>query len=199
MASAAAPLFHPKLRAPKRDQNAPKTWTLIDAVDGQPAPGSEGKIKLVAKPKPPAAEGPPGSTISPLEFLLNVMSDRAAPPDLRIKAARIAAPYRHTRPTTVEPVIDSDTVTTDEYGFVVGQALARKLRDLVIKERVAFYNHGTLKDGRGIRGEIVELCKLIPDCPSGYGKDHAAADNNRLDEYCIERIEQRESLRLSAE
>jgi hypothetical protein len=199
MAAAAAPLFHAKLKAPKRDQNAPKTWTLIDAIDGQPGPGSKGRIKLVAKPKPPAADGPPGSTMSPLEFLLNVMSDPAAPPNLRIKVARIAAPYRHRRPTTAEPVIDSDTVTTDQYGFVVEQAFARRLRDLVIKERVSFYNHGKLKDGRGIRGEIDELCKLLPECPSGYGKDQAAADERRLDEYCIERIVQKETLRLSAE
>jgi hypothetical protein len=199
MAAAAAPLFHAKLKAPKRDPHAPKTWTLIDAVDGQPGPGSNGKIKLVAKPKPPAADVTPGSTISPLEFLLEVMSDPATPPDLRIKAARIAAPYMHRRPTTIEPVIESDKVTTDEYGFVVEQAFARKLRDLVIKERVSFYNYGKLKDGRGIRGEIDELCELLPDCPSGYGKDQAAADEHRLDEYCIERIVQKETLRLSAE
>jgi hypothetical protein len=102
MAAAAAPLFHAKLKAPKRDQNAPKTWTLIDAIDGQPGLGSEGKIKLVAKPKPPAADGTPGSSISPLEFLLNVMNDPATPPDLRIKAARIPSRAAHDKLMGVE-------------------------------------------------------------------------------------------------
>jgi hypothetical protein len=199
MAAAAAPLFHPKLKTPKRDPHAPKTWTLIDAIDGQPGPGSKGKIKLAAKPKAPAADGPPGSTISPLEFLLEVMSDPAAPPDLRIKAARIAAPYRHRRPTTAEPVIDRDTVTTDDYGFVVEQAFARGLRDLVIKERVALFNYATAATIRPLRRQINELCKMLPECPSGYGADQASSDAGRLDEYCIERIGEKESLRLSPE
>ena len=199
MAAVAAPLFHAKLKAPKRDPHAPKTWTLIDAIDGQPGPGCRGEIKLVAKPKPPAADGTFSLTITPLEFLLNVMSDPALPAELRIKAARVAAPYRHTRPTPAEPVIDSDTITTDEYGFVVEQAFARRLRDLVIKERVAFYNHGTIQEGRGIRGAINELCKMLPECPSGYGAYQARLDASRLDEYCIERIGENVSLRLSAE
>jgi hypothetical protein len=199
MAAAAAPLFHAKLKAPKRDQNAPRTWWLIEDNDGQSGPGGKGKIKLAAKPKPPGAEGTPGSTISPLEFLLKVMSDPATPPDLRIKAARIAAPYRHTRPTTVEPVVDSDTVTTDEYGFVVEQAFAKQLRDLVIRERVALYNYATAPTIRPLRRQINELCKMLPDCPSGYGADQARSDAYHLDEYCIERIVQKEPLRLSAE
>jgi hypothetical protein len=200
MAAAAMPLFHAKPKSPRRNQNGgTKTWTLIDDIHGRSEPDcNESKIKLVSKPKPPAAEGA-GSSISPLEFLLSVMNDPATPPNLRIKAARIAAPYRHERPTPAEPVIDSNMVTTDEYGFVVEQAFARKLRDLVIKERVSFYNYGTVKEGRGIRGEIDELCKILPDCPSGYGEDQAGRDAGRLDEYCIERIVQRESLRLSAE
>jgi hypothetical protein len=199
MAAAAAPHFHAKLKAPKLDPHAPKTWTLIDAIDGQPGPDSEGKIKLVAKPKPPAADGTPGLTITPLEFLLNVMRDPALPAEQRIKAARVAAPYRHTRPTTAEPVIDSDTVTTDEYGFVVEQAFARQLRDLVIKERVALYNYATGEVIRPLRRQINELCKMLPECPSGYGADQAKLDANRLDEYCIERIGENVSLRLSAE
>ena len=199
MAAAAAPLFHPKLKAPRRDQNAPKTWTLIDAIDGQAGSGSKGKIKLVAKPKPPAADGTAGSTISPLEFLLNVMGDPATPPDLRIKAARIAAPYRHSKPTIAEPVIDGDAVTTDEYGFVVEQAFARQLRDLVIKERVSLYNYATRTNIRPIRRRINELCKILPACPLGYGADQARSDAYRLDEYCIERIGEKVSLILSAE
>jgi hypothetical protein len=79
MAAAAAPHFHAKLKAPKLDPHAPKTWTLIDAIDGQPGSGSKGAIKLVAKPKPPADGGALDSTITPLEFLLNVMSDPAIP------------------------------------------------------------------------------------------------------------------------
>jgi hypothetical protein len=196
MAAAALPVFHAKPKAPRRVQHAGKqTWTLFEDVDGRVGPGGDkGKIKLVAKPKPSASDGAPGSTISPLEFLLNVMSDPATLPELRIKAARIAAPYWHKRPTTVEPVIDGDSVTTDEYGFVVEQAFAKKLRDLVIKECVSFYNR---THERRIRDEIDELCKLLPDCPSGY--DQAGADADRLEEYRIQRLEQRESLRLSAE
>ena len=71
----------------------------------------------------------------------------------------------------MEPVVDNDTVTTDEYGFVVEQAFAKQLRDLVIRERVALYNYATAATIRPLRRQINELCKMLPECPSGYGAD----------------------------
>src|SRR5580704_18373404 len=100
IAATAAPLFHAKPKA------------IVGNGRSEPKRG-EDEIELVAKPRPDGESS--GAGVSPLEFLQSVMTDPATPPQLRIRAARISAPFRHGKP--IEPVADTaDMISKDKFG-----------------------------------------------------------------------------------
>ena len=73
-----------------------------------------------------AAEQPgenDGADLSPLQFLLQVMNDPDATPKQRIKAARVAARYKHV------PVAPDKQPAVDEYGFAISRTLAKAIKD----------------------------------------------------------------------
>lgn len=198
-AAAALPFFHAKPKTTRQIRDAGnQTWTLVaNAEDRISGPACRGPgIELFAKPKPKAVGGAPDPVVSPLQFLLNVMADPATPPHLRIRAARLAAPYRHARASgDVSAGPKNNIITTDEYGFQVDQASARELRDLVLRQYILAYHHRG--EASGLQYPIEKLCKLLPSCPPGYGGKEAYSDKSRVLGYCAERILQKAPLNLS--
>jgi hypothetical protein len=128
-----------------------------------------------------------GDDLSPLDYLLSVMNDAGAMPELRIKAARIAAPYLHSPP----PPDKMEIVIEDPYGFDFDPAVARALRDAELKVEV-MYATRHLRPGDHVRHaeeerevdlRIAELAKMLPKRhPPGYTRLQAMADRKRIDE-----------------
>ena len=126
-----------------------------------------------------------GDDLSPLDYLLTVMNDAGAMPELQIKAARIAAPYLHSPP----PPDKMEIVIEDPYGFDFDPAVARALRDAELKVEV-MYATRHLRPGedhnqkeREVRDRIHELIGMLPKRhPPGYTRLQAMADRKRIDE-----------------
>lgn len=180
VAATAAPLFHAKPKAV--------------AGNGRSEPKrGEDEIELVVKPRP--EEGASDAGVSPLEFLLSVMTDPTTPPQLRIKAARVAAPFRHGKP--IGPVAGTaEMISKDKYGFVVDQGFARELRDLVVVQwRTWCYR----KEDEDLNRQVLELRKKLPRPPPSYGDGQAMGDKFRMVEYWANRLTQKHQLELSAE
>jgi hypothetical protein len=67
--------------------------------------------------------GDNGVDLTPLQFMLSVMQDADATPKLRIKAARVAARYKHA-------AVPSDKLAAvDEYGFAISRTLANAIKE----------------------------------------------------------------------
>jgi hypothetical protein len=128
---------------------------------------------LAAKPN-----GGEGADQRPLDFLLGVMADSAASPRQRVKAAAVAARYKHAYANT--PEAPSLLVVEDEFGFTVDPELARAERDDRLRERRLGGAAGKpeLEQIRKRREERVALVKF----PEGYTYGHRAADRQRLQE-----------------
>jgi hypothetical protein len=180
IAATAAPLFHAKPKAV--------------AGNGRPEPKrAEDEIELVVKPR--LEEGAFDAGVSPLELLQSVMTDPATPPQLRIRAARIAAPFRHGKP--IEPVADTvEMISKDKYGFVVDQGFAKKLRDLVVAQWRTWYS---MKEDEDINRQLSELRKKLPRPPLSYRDGQAMGDKFRMINYWADRLTQKHQLKLSAE
>jgi hypothetical protein len=73
------------------------------------------------------------------------MRDPDAPVHLRTKAARIAAPFVHSKPASRKP----DLIIKDPYGFEIDPAAARELRD-------AYRSYWPL---------VINMSKYLPDKP----------------------------------
>jgi hypothetical protein len=180
IAATAAPLFHAKPKAiAGNDRSGPKR--------------GEDEIELVVKPRP--EEGASDAGLSPLEFLQSVMTDPATPPQLRIRAARISAPFRHGKP--IEPVADTaDMISKDKFGFVVDQRLARELRDLVVAQWWTRYRR---KEDEDLNRQVSELRNKLPRPPPSYGGEQAMGDKFRMVQYWADRVTQKHQVKLSAE
>ena len=168
IAATAAPLFHAKPKPAKEGQRAGR--------EGEPGElqSMVTNVKIALLPKSAPGENLGAEVVSPLEFLQHVMTDPATPPQLRIRSARIAAPFRHGKP--IEPVLNTgDMISKDEYGFEVEQRFARKLRELVVAQWRTWYFRNNDEDGE------------------------AGGDRYRMLEYCADRISLRPELKLSAE
>ncbi len=119
MAAAAAPLVHP------RPKSLPKIWVTRFRADIT-IRRTEAKLN----PPGPAAAG--GVDLTPLDFLLGVMNDPEAKPQQRIKAARVAARYKHAQADAGEMLI----VLEDKFGFKIDPALAKSIRDDAVREEL---------------------------------------------------------------
>jgi hypothetical protein len=180
MAATAAPLFHAKPKAVAGNGRSERKR-------------GEDEIELVAKPR--SDEGASEEGISPLEFLQSVMTDPTTPPQLRIRAARIAAPFKHGKP--IEPAADTaEVISKDKYGFEVDQGFARKLRDLVIAQWRTWYSQ---KEDEDLNSRVSELRKKLPRPPMSYGDAQATGDKFRMIEFFADRLTQKHQVKLSAE
>ena len=125
-----------------------------------------------------------GADLSPLDYLLSVMNDADAKPQLRIKAARIAAPYFHAHPMTAKRI-----VIDDPFGFNFDPELARELRDeevncsmkMLVTE---FHTYSGSPEAREAYARIYELKQMLPKHrPPGYTLLHARNDWDRTEEF----------------
>ena len=98
-------------------------------------------------------------TITPLQFLLDVMRDPKAPTDLRIRVARAAAPLVHGKPGIASPGVGKAGAID---GFNIDIEEAKALRD--IKHRLAVFlrkRYGPSENGGPLTdAEIVEETEL---------------------------------------
>jgi hypothetical protein len=154
MASAAAPLVHARPKVSGRTRPHPmemraRRRTPVSPSAGEPAfsspprelvssaPGdadissrAENGIRSMAKAGTSLTiAGPPPSRgrEDPLDFLLAVMHDPEAAPRHRVRAARIAAPYKHKPPEASRHLVE------DEFGFKIDPVMARAIRDIAAK------------------------------------------------------------------
>lgn len=177
----------PYVHSKRQDRVPPRAGKYGDGSNGVNAgagSNSDARVKVIAvQPEQPTpAEG---QDLTPLGFLLGVMKDSGAPPHLRIKVARIVAPYVHPKRGRSLP-IERDLVVDDQYGFIVDRAEAKALLDDGKElERLPTTWHQNKRPGgcgeqRGeILARIADRTKSL-QCPPGYGWEDQAKDNERL-------------------
>ena len=89
--------------------------------------------------------------ISPEDFLLSVMRDPGAPVELRLQAARIAAPLVHPKPNSVDAAAASaDPVPAN----CVDVVTAKALRDDIFRRRSAVRGRSSDVDGDRARAPL---------------------------------------------
>ena len=161
MAVAGAPFVHAKPQAlPRVRTNAMDTSPIKSSPDFT-QPKMEEELK--------AAEQP-GADLSSLRFLLQVMNDPDATPRQRIKAARVAARYKHLpAPPDIQPAVD-------EYGFAISLEFANAIK----KDWLALEGLGVSSKEAPRRAEILARQAKRDEflrCPAGYSPE---ADEKRL-------------------
>jgi len=133
MAKSAAPFVHVRCSdkivnrsKPRSERSSPMPpWWIGPRVVFRLSslPSNSSAQKMEARLNAGAAED--GADLSPLDYLLSVMTDAGAKPQLRIKAARIAAPYHHS-PALADP--DQQSLLIDDpFGF--DPAVSAEIRD----------------------------------------------------------------------
>lgn len=176
VATSAAFLVHPRPRASQRSQPHPMEMRRRRLVvpDGEkpPAPsGEESAIPSKAKSETctivPGPEGRSSDDLSPLDFLLAVMRDPEAAPQQRVRAAQVAARYKHRPPE--KPV----TPVEDEFGFKIDPEVAKAVWD--IRREPGFRD--SQKRDIWVREHIEGI-----ECPDGYNGHALEKDKKRLSE-----------------
>jgi hypothetical protein len=194
MAAAAAPLVHPR----------PKSFPKI-RVDRFRTDFTVRRME--AKLTPPGPEAAGDANLTPLDYLLRVMNDPEAKPQQRIKAARVAARYKHAQADAEEVPI----ILEDEFGFKIDPALARAIRDDEVRQRLLYAegvhirlleNFQGTPEGKAYKRELAEIAarrieywkalKAV-ERPAGYTLVEAEKDEERLDEF-LKRRRYREKL-----
>jgi hypothetical protein len=194
MAAAAAPLVHVRPRASRRSRPHPmemraraRRLRLVDASAGQPpAPsGEESAIPSRAQGEAyltvAAPERSSGGDFCPLDFLLCVMRDAEAAPRQRVRAARVAARYKH------RPPEGSVNLVEDEFGFKIDPVVAKAVREIKAQRdalspaRWSKPPPADIKKSEGLLGRLREQIETI-DCPDGYGGLDLDNDETRVAE-----------------
>ena len=129
LAAKAAPFVHAR-PAPVRTSDDLKFGKLEAKPAAANGGGGEGEV--AGGSKDAGAGGSDGEGLSPLDFLLSVMADPAADSEQRIKAAAVAARYKHAV-AVPDPEVPS-IVVADKFGFTVAPELARAERDDRLRE-----------------------------------------------------------------
>jgi hypothetical protein len=203
MAKSAAPFVHIRRKDQRLDRSKPRSEGSLPV---SPARGHGAGLTLRRSSKPSysgarkierelnGTQAASGVDLSPLDYLLSVMNDPDAKPRLRIKAARIAAPYLHTHALPGEMPI----VIEDPFGFECDPVVARAIRDdqwrgyQLLQERVAREKTADVAEPLSpeeleLRAQIAERVKTLR-CPAGYGPREAMSDRNRLHALFSKRI-----------
>jgi hypothetical protein len=127
-------------------------------------------------------EAADGDDLSPLDYLLSVMNDADAKPKLRIKAARIVAPYLHSH---AQPKLgEMRIVISDSFGFEFDPAVVK-----ANSERTQRFYQGDKTDPSPEQLELLEGART-PQWPAGssYGEKEAQADWERITHLTVRRM-----------
>jgi uncharacterized protein YnzC (UPF0291/DUF896 family) len=108
--------------------------------------------------------------LNPLEFLIAVMTDPEATPRQRMRAAKVAAPYKHRPPEELPYLVE------DEFGFKIDPAVAKAVCEI---KRQALRSD-TRKQER-LAAWLREHIETI-ECPDSYGGLDLENDEKRLQE-----------------
>jgi hypothetical protein len=131
-------------------------------------------------------------TLTPLQYLLGVMRDPAAPTGLRVQVARAAAPLVHGKPkiASVQDRAGYASAIEGPDGFKIDIAEAKAFRDMEHRRAVLMRKRfGPSENGALTAAEIVEEAELGALInkraaefvrPPGYGPGDAMKDSNRL-------------------
>ena len=185
VAHQALPFAHAKpkaLRPPKHAYGDSQT-----GVNGGPGP----RVKIVRVNTDPADL----DSITPLDFLLGVMRDAKSPAGLRLRVARMVAPYIHTKgePRRQDEARPEMMVVDDPYGFnpEMLESLHRdveRLRALEPPQVESFSPEKSAEYGAALEKvkqtpAYLELEKSIADkFPSNYNELDSRQDHARLRE-----------------
>jgi hypothetical protein len=193
MAAAAAPFVH--VRPDPVRKEAPDPLDLHNQL-GEPADTENLKFaSLDAKPN-----GHEGGGVSPLDFLLSTMADPAASPRQRLRAAKIAARYKHAYGERAEAA--SMVVAEDKLGFKVDPELARAERDDRLRERRLKGFTERSAEGIAAKPKLERIAKRREErvagvkFPDGYTYLDRRRDENRLGQLYGKRLSRK---RLTAE
>jgi hypothetical protein len=166
-----------------------------DSVDLPDRTGDTEDLRFQKLEAKPAADG----TLSPLDILLAVMNDPSATPRQRVKAAGVAARYKH--PPAGAPDAPTVIVVEDKFGFKVDPELARAERDDRLRAKWLDESGFRFEEGSDeekavkekwaqIRKRRAERLALL-QYPQGYLADDLAKDCKRLEELMKTRIERK--------
>jgi hypothetical protein len=132
----------------------------------------------------PVVEAPPivpasknAADLSPLDFLLRVMNDPKAAPRLRIKAARVMAPYVHAKVRQAKP---DEIAIEDPYGFTFGFDVAKALwEDVLALQKIPSERED---ERRAVEKRIFERQMTLPEPPAAYKREDCVWEQGRLRE-----------------
>jgi hypothetical protein len=184
MAAAAAPFVHAKPE-PARNKRP-------DPLDLRDRLGETGDLKFGRSEATSATDRSGGGDggLSPLDFLLGVMSDPTATPRQRVKAAGVAARYKHAPAAAGPAAIPTVIVVEDKFGFKVDTELARAERDDRLREATLGATAYTGKKGSREEKLAEEDSEQIGkrraerlarlSFPDGYAYADRQNDENRL-------------------
>jgi acyl carrier protein len=140
--------------------------------------GGERVVRLTAVG--PEATRPCGlRPLSPLEFLMAVMSDAEAAPRQRMRAAQVAARYKH---RTADAQAPAEPVE-DEFGFRIDPQVAKTIREVVQQsDYLADLSEPSPADVQKHRGLLKHLHEQIATvgCSEVYGWADVGNDRTRL-------------------
>ncbi len=181
MAQAAAPYVHSRLQGDTKSggqygnaaavtnvQRAAGGSADGGATSGASAPTSPTQHATAPSaeevaPRVPSGDDKPSAVLSPLDFLLSVMRDPDASPDLRLRVAQIAAPYTHVKKGGLNPANQP----------LIDPAVAMAIRTAQLRLEMLNGEHQywrknepkvTKEEEAQLRARIAELVKTI-DCP----------------------------------
>jgi hypothetical protein len=184
MAAQTAPFVHARPEPVRKKR--PDPLDLHDRLGGS---GGTEDLKfgnLDAKPNG-AEDG-----LSPLDFLLGVMADPAATPRQQVKAAAIAARYKHPYAGGAEAA--SLIVAEDKFGFKVDPELARAERDDRLRERGLGVFKERSAEGLAAKPELERIGErraarlAMVKFPDGYSCGDREADKKRLQQLYSKRL-----------
>jgi hypothetical protein len=155
--------------------------TQRNPMDSNPVkgvPGSEAEEELKGPELAHAdglsenGAGDNGVDLTPLQFMLSVMRDADATPKLRIKAARVAARYKH---AAVPP---DKLAAVDECGFAISRTLANAIKEDWLALKALGFSSKEAPKRAVILARQAKRVELLR-CPPGYSPE---ADRKRLGE-----------------
>lgn len=175
-----SPNIETKLNGAEVGGKIRQTKTDVDAAVNSTGAKLGGAVSAgLGAGKPEASAN---ANLSPLDYLLSVMNDPDAKPHQRIKAAGIAARYKH-KPLEAAPM---PLVVEDRFGFKVDTAHARMVRDVWVQNRFLWpsWVYNTSRDIEAKRkrlGEWLDEQAKLLECPATYTGLDYENDRARLE------------------
>jgi hypothetical protein len=185
MAAAAAPFVHVRPDPVRRER--PDPLDPDNRTGDHPDPGDLKFISLDAK-----TNGGEGEGLSPLDFLLGAMADPAASARERLKAAKVAARYKHAFGERAK--VPNTIVVEDKFGFKVDAELARAERDDRLREHRLGQFRPRTAEGIAAKGQLEQIAKRREErlarlkFPDGYTYGDRQVDEKRLGELYAKRL-----------